>query len=73
MNGAKNERTELTRVFHTPTLTAGKTYEYTMKSETTRNGLPEYQEQKVEFRAGDVLTVDFTAPAPTKDDVRAGR
>lgn len=62
VNGAKNERTELTRVFNTPTLAAGKTYEYTMKSETTRNGLPEYQEQKVEFRAGDVLTVDFTTP-----------
>lgn len=72
VNGAKNDRTELVRVFHTPTLAAGKSYEYTMKSEVTRNGLPEYQEQKVEFRAGDVLTVDFTAQPVTRDD-RAGR
>ena len=45
----------------TPTLKPGKAYTYTMRAEITRNGLPEYQESKVEFRAGDALTVDFTS------------
>jgi uncharacterized protein (TIGR03000 family) len=63
VNGGKNERTEAVREFTTPTLTPGKVYQYTMKAELTRNGLPEYQESKVEFRAGDALTVDFTSLA----------
>jgi uncharacterized protein (TIGR03000 family) len=69
VNGGKNERTEAVREFTTPTLTPGKVYQYTMKAELTRNGLPEYQESKVEFRAGDALTVDFTSLA----DSRAGK
>lgn len=60
VNGAKNERKELVREFVTPKLAAGKTYQYAMKIEQTRNGLPESQEQVVDFRPGDVLTVDFT-------------
>ncbi len=63
VNGGKNERTELVREFTTPTLTPNKTYRYTMRAELVRNGLPEYQESKVEFRAGDTLTVDFTSLA----------
>jgi uncharacterized protein (TIGR03000 family) len=63
VNGGKNERTELVREFTTPSLTPGKVYQYTMKAEVVRNGLPEYQESKVEFRAGDALTVDFTSLA----------
>ena len=60
VNGAKNERTELVRLFTTPTLAPGKSYQYVMKAEITRNGLPEYQEQKIDFQAGDNLTIDFT-------------
>jgi uncharacterized protein (TIGR03000 family) len=60
VNGAKNERTELIRLFTTPTLAPGKSYQYVMKAEITRNGLPEYQEQKIDFQAGDNLTIDFT-------------
>jgi uncharacterized protein (TIGR03000 family) len=60
VNGAKNERTELTRLFTTPTLAPGKSYQYVMKAEISRNGLPEYQEQKIDFQAGDNLTIDFT-------------
>lgn len=59
VNGAKNDRTDLVREFSTPQLTPGRTYKYTMKAVVTRNGLPESQEQTVEFRPGDSLTVDF--------------
>jgi hypothetical protein len=31
-----------------------------MKAETVRDGRPEYLIQKVSFRAGDKITVDFT-------------
>lgn len=73
VNGGKNERTELVREFTTPTLTPGKVYQYTMRAELTRNGLPEYQESKVEFRAGDSLTVDFTSLADPPADKRAAK
>ena len=33
VNGAKNERTELVRLFTTPTLAPGKSYQYVMKAE----------------------------------------
>ena len=73
MNGGKNERSELVREFTTPTLTPGKAYQYTMRAELTRNGLPEYQESKVDFRAGDALTVDFTSLADAPADRRAAK
>jgi len=73
VNGGKNERTELVREFTTPTLTPGKVYQYTMRAELTRNGLPEYQESKVDFRAGDSLTVDFTSLAEAPADKRASK
>jgi uncharacterized protein (TIGR03000 family) len=66
VNGAKNDRTDLVREFSTPPLTAGKVYKYTMRTEVVRNGLPESQEQTIEFRPGDSLTVDFRLPAPTE-------
>ena len=66
VNGGRNPRTEAVREFTTPILTPGKAYTYTMRAEITRNGLPEYQESKVEFRAGDALTVDFTSLGQTK-------
>jgi len=61
VNGAKNDRSEALRLFATPTLAPGKSYQYVMKAELTRNGLPEYQEQKIDFQAGDNLTLDFTS------------
>jgi uncharacterized protein (TIGR03000 family) len=73
VNGGKNERTELVREFTTPTLTPGKAYQYTMRAEVTRNGLPEYQESKVDFKAGDALTVDFTSLAEPSADRRASK
>lgn len=60
VDGRRNERTDATREFTTPTLQAGKEYSYVMKAEWRRNGQPESQEQKIEFRAGEQLTVDFT-------------
>lgn len=60
VDGRRNERTDSTREFTTPTLQAGKEYSYVMKAEWRRNGQPESQEQKIEFRAGEQLTVDFT-------------
>jgi uncharacterized protein (TIGR03000 family) len=73
VNGGKNERTELVREFTTPPLTPGKGYQYTMRAEISRNGLPEYQESKVDFRAGDALTVDFTSLADSPAERRAGK
>ena len=63
VNGTKNDRKELVREFTTPTLTPGKKYQYVMKAELIRDGLPEYQEQNIEFRAGDNLTLDFSSLA----------
>ncbi len=73
VNGGKNERTELVREFTTPTLTPGKAYQYTMRAELSRNGLPEYQESKIDFKAGDALTVDFTSLADPPADRRAAK
>lgn len=60
VDGRRNERTEAVREFTTPVLAAGKEYAYTMKAEWRRDGRPESQEQRIEFRGGEYLTVDFT-------------
>ena len=39
----------------------GREFAYLMKAELVRDGRPEYLIQKVSFRAGDRITVDFTA------------
>jgi uncharacterized protein (TIGR03000 family) len=49
------------REFSTPPLPAGREFAYLMKAEVVRDGRPEYVLQKVSFRAGDRITVDFTA------------
>lgn len=61
VDGKRNERSDAVREFTTPPLQAGKEYSYVMKAEWRRNGQPESQEQKIEFRSGEQLTVDFTA------------
>jgi len=60
VDGRRNTRSESVREFTTPKLSAGKEYAYTMKAEWRRNGRPEMQEQRIEFRGGEQLTVDFT-------------
>lgn len=66
VDGKRNERTDSVREFTTPALRAGKEYSYVMKAEWRRNGQPESQEQKIEFRGGEQLTVDFTAGPGTQ-------
>jgi uncharacterized protein (TIGR03000 family) len=48
------------RQFTTPPLPAGREFAYLMKAEVIRDGRPEYLIQKVPFRAGERLTVDFS-------------
>ncbi|OWK40600.1 Keratin [Fimbriiglobus ruber] len=61
VDGKKNERTDLVREFNTPPLPQGQEFAYLMRAETTRDGRPEYQVTKVTFRAGEIVTVDFTS------------
>jgi uncharacterized protein (TIGR03000 family) len=56
----KSNVTTPVRQFTTPPLPAGKEFAYVMKAEVVRDGRPEYVMQKVSFKAGDQLTVDFT-------------
>ncbi len=49
--------------FATPVLPDGREFAYLLKAEVVRDGRPEYQIQKVSFRAGDRLTIDFTSMA----------
>ncbi len=62
VDGRKNDRTEPVREFSTPPLPQGQEFAYLMKAEVVRDGRPEYQLTKVTFRAGEIVTVDFTAP-----------
>lgn len=49
------------RSFATPPLPNGKEYAYVIKAEVIRNGQPETLTQKVPFRAGERVVVDFTS------------
>jgi uncharacterized protein (TIGR03000 family) len=62
VDGKKSDGTEAVRQFSTPPLPPGQEFAYLMKAEVTRDGRPEYQLTKVTFRAGELVTVDFTAP-----------
>ncbi len=73
VNGTKNERTERVREFTTPRLADGKNYQYIMKAQIVRNGLPEYQEQKIDFKAGDSIRLDFTNLVEREDTKHASR
>jgi len=61
VDGRKSDRAGLVREFTTPPLTPGQEFAYQMKAEVMRNGQPESQSTKVTFRAGELVTVDFTA------------
>ena len=56
----KSPSSEPVRQFATPPLPAGREFAYLLKAEVTRDGRPESITQKVTFRAGERLTVDFT-------------
>ncbi len=60
IDGTRNNRTELVRDFTTPPLPVGQEFAYTMKAEWVRNGQPESQTQRITFRAGEIVTVDFS-------------
>jgi uncharacterized protein (TIGR03000 family) len=53
---------ELVRQFSTPPLPVGKDFAYLMKTEVFRNGQIETFTQRVPFRAGERVDVDFTIP-----------
>jgi uncharacterized protein (TIGR03000 family) len=63
VDGKKNERTDAVRDFGTPPLPAGQEFAYLMKAEVMKDGRPETQTTKVTFRAGEIVTVDFTQPS----------
>lgn len=63
VDGKKNDRTDPVREFNTPPLPAGQEFAYLMKAEIVRDGRPETTTTKVWFRAGDIVSVDLTAPA----------
>jgi uncharacterized protein (TIGR03000 family) len=52
---------EPVRSFATPPLPAGREFAYLLKAEVVRNGQPETLTQKVPFRAGERVVVDFTS------------
>lgn len=59
----RSPSTELVRQFSTPPIPVGKEYGYLMKAEVFRNGQVETFTQKVPFRAGERVDVDFTIPS----------
>ena len=52
---------EPVRSFSTPPLPSGREFAYVIKAEVVRNGQPETLTQKVPFRAGERVVVDFTS------------
>lgn len=56
----KSPSAEPVRQFSTPPLPAGREFAYLLKAEVMRNGHPEQLIQKVAFRAGEQIVVDFT-------------
>lgn len=59
VDGRKVDGTGPLREFTTPQLPVGRDFSYVMKTETMRNGRPESSMQKVMFRAGEIVSVDF--------------
>ena len=57
----KSPSQEPVRQFATPPLPAGREFAYLIKAEMMRDGRPETLTQKVPFRAGERITVDFTS------------
>lgn len=59
VDGRKIEASSAETTFRTPPLPAGREFSYLLKAEILRDGRPESLTQKVTFRAGERLTVDF--------------
>jgi uncharacterized protein (TIGR03000 family) len=57
----KAPSSEPVRSFSTPPLPAGREFAYLIKAEVIRDGRPETFTQKVPFRAGERVVVDFTS------------
>jgi uncharacterized protein (TIGR03000 family) len=57
----KSPSLEPVRSFTTPPLPAGREFAYLIRAEVLRNGQPETFTQKVPFRAGERVVVDFTS------------
>lgn len=67
VDGKKNAKADPTREFVTPPLQHGKEYVYTMMAEL--GGKAGTITHKVTFRAGELITVDFTAGPPSAANV----
>jgi uncharacterized protein (TIGR03000 family) len=61
VDGRKSPSNESSRVFTTPPLPTGREFSYLLTAEVVRNGQKETFSQKVPFRAGERVEVDFTA------------
>ena len=61
VNDRRSPSTEPVRQFSTPPLPTGRDFSYLMKAEIVRNGQTETFTQKVPFRAGERVEVDFTS------------
>ena len=57
----KSPSQEPVRSFATPPLPTGREFAYLLNAEVVRNGQPETLTQKVPFRAGERVVVDFTS------------
>jgi uncharacterized protein (TIGR03000 family) len=64
VDGRKVDGNGPIREFRTPQLPVGRDFSYVMKAETMRNGRPETSMQKVMFRAGEIVSVDFSTLVP---------
>jgi uncharacterized protein (TIGR03000 family) len=59
-DGDATTQTGPNRVFSSPPLEAGKSYHYDVKARWTQNGRPVERTRRVDVRAGQRTTVDFT-------------
>jgi uncharacterized protein (TIGR03000 family) len=53
------------RVFQTPALPTGRTFQYTLKASVIRDGRVETMTRQVAVRAGEATRVSFDAPSAT--------
>jgi uncharacterized protein (TIGR03000 family) len=60
IDGKQNDGTDKDRVFTTPPLPPGREYTYVMSIQTQVGGQVEQLHQKVVFKAGEIVRVDFT-------------
>jgi uncharacterized protein (TIGR03000 family) len=60
IDGNRNTSIDPVRQFTSPWLPAGQEFAYLLQAEVMRNGHPEQLTQKVAFRAGEQVTVDFS-------------